>query len=137
MTPMLNLHIFVVHWTKKLARKVYFDAKSYRQNKMHAVCSKTQNSHWRSNLDKSPESRACPRATQQGCAKCGGTSPCQQSWHKKKFRRKADKKTEQSRVSSNFLPQADQWVFKGYMLLSWESEFLFCYFEFKFLLALS
>ena len=25
------------------------------------------------NLDTSPESRACPRATQQGCTKCGGT----------------------------------------------------------------
>ena len=39
------------------------------------------------NLDTSTESRACPRATQQGCAKCGGTSPCQRSWHRKKFQR--------------------------------------------------
>ena len=36
------------------------------------------------------ESRARRRATQQGYAKCGGTSPCQRSWHRKKFRRKVD-----------------------------------------------
>ena len=38
----------------------------------------------------SPESRAHLRATQQGCAKCGGTSPCQRSWHRKRFQRKED-----------------------------------------------
>ena len=43
-------------------------------------------------LDISPELRAHPRATQQGNTKCGGTSPCQQSYHGKKFRRKVDKK---------------------------------------------
>ena len=40
----------------------------------------------------SPKSRARPRDTQQGCTKCGGTSPCQWSGHRKKFRMKADKK---------------------------------------------
>ena len=32
-----------------------------------------------------------PRATQQGCAKCGGTSPCQWSGYRKKFWKKAEK----------------------------------------------
>ena len=45
----------------------------------------------KTNLDISPESRARPRATQQGCTKCGGISPCQRSGHRKKFRRKAEK----------------------------------------------
>ena len=40
----------------------------------------------------SPKSRACPRATQQGSAKSGGTSPCQRSGYRKKFWRKADNK---------------------------------------------
>ena len=46
----------------------------------------------RTEQDASPESRARPRATQQGCAKCGGTSLCQRSGHRKKPRRKEDKK---------------------------------------------
>ena len=41
---------------------------------------------------KSPESRVALEL-QQGCTKCGGTSPCQRSWHRKKFQRKADKKS--------------------------------------------
>ena len=47
-------------------------------------------------LDISPKSRVRPRATQQGCAKGGGTSPCQRSYHRKKFRRKADNKTKKN-----------------------------------------
>ena len=37
-----------------------------------------------------PQIRACPRATQQGYAKRGGTSPLRRSWCRKKFWRKAD-----------------------------------------------
>ena len=50
----------------------------------------------KSNLDSSPKSRACPRATQQDCAKCGGTPLLSRSWHRKIFRRKADKKRRKS-----------------------------------------
>ena len=32
-----------------------------------------------------PRTRASPEATQQGCTKCGGTSPFSRSWHRKKF----------------------------------------------------
>ena len=38
------------------------------------------------------EKAGSPRASYQGCGKCGGTSLFQQSWHKKKFQRKADLK---------------------------------------------
>ena len=43
-------------------------------------------------INRTPESRACPRATHQGCAKSGATSPCKRYWHRKKFQRKTDKK---------------------------------------------
>ena len=42
--------------------------------------------------------------TQQGWAKCGGTSPLSQSWHRKKFQRKAnnnEKQTCKSNISTN------------------------------------
>ena len=55
----------------------------------------------KSNLDSSPKSRACPRATQQDCAKCGGTPLLSRSWHRKIFRRKADKKKFYRCSSSN------------------------------------
>ena len=45
-------------------------------------------------LDISPKSRACPRATQAGLSQVWSTSPCQRSWHRKKFQRKADKKSQ-------------------------------------------
>ena len=52
-------------------------------------------------LDIRPESRARPKATQQGCAKCGGgTSALSRSCCRKKFQRKADKKIDnQKRVN--------------------------------------
>ena len=57
--------------------------------------------------------RARPRATQQGCAKCGGTSPLSRSWHRKKFRRKADNKKKIKKKLYkvfNDKEQKDDWV---------------------------
>ena len=58
-------------------------------------------------LCRSPESRAHPRAAEQCCTKCGGTSPCQRSGHRKKFGRKADLKNHHHRQvmwrTTNFL----------------------------------
>ena len=53
-----------------------------------------------------PQIRARPRATQQGCTKCGGTSLCQQSLHRKKLRRKVDnnKKTRKKIYFRFFKP---------------------------------
>ena len=63
----------------------------------------------KSYLYTSPKSRARPSATQQGCAKCGGTSPCQRSKHRKKFRRKVVKKINfQEKLIQNVLTPARQ-----------------------------
>ena len=65
--------------------------KNLRDNKLQWVGRGTQKTKAsKTNLDISPESKARPRATQQGCTKCKGTSLCQWSWHRKKFQRKAD-----------------------------------------------
>ena len=61
--------------------------------------------------EKRPESRVRPRATQQGCAKCGGTSPSQRSGHRKKFRGKADNQNKMKTLKSNTIVFSIQDVF--------------------------
>ena len=62
-----------------------------------------------SSLNISPESRAHPRATHQGCTKCGDTSSLQRSWHRKKFWRKADNKKI----------KVQWWTFVTWLCLDW------------------
>ena len=84
----------------------------------------------------SPEYRACLRATYQGCTKCGGTSSCQRSWHREKFRRKADKKgfsyASLTKTWSHFLYNFLQIIFCNFnCALSVTSQWDLCFFNKK------
>ena len=60
--------------------------------KTRIICNIGKSAQNQQRFSKAPESRAHPRATQKGFNKCGGTSPCQWSQHRKKFQRKTDNK---------------------------------------------
>ena len=72
----------------------------------------------------SPKSRACPRATHQGYAKCGGTSLCQWSGHRKKFRRKADKKIVTKSIPTIFWIRGWMSVLQIWGICNWNKTLL-------------
>ena len=80
---------------KNLVITIGINLSCYPRHRPQRVPTLEEEPNWRSpqtNLDKSPKSEPDLELHKQGCAKCGGTSPCQRSWNGKKFRRKADKK---------------------------------------------